>query len=64
MTESIGHHIGLINMIFYHAVIIFEQLNPSTLSKIQLLLSNEVLEALVINVDDTPFTVQIVPPDH
>ena len=50
-------------MIFNQTIIILKELDLATLPKIQLLLSKEVLETLVIGVEDAPLTIQIVPPN-
>ena len=46
-----------------HVDYIFNQLKPSSLPHVQFRLSEDILEALMIGVDITQITQQIVPPD-
>lgn len=61
-TKSIGHHVGLAGMIVNLQVIVFYQLLPSPLAHVEVGLSEDVLEALVVGVDVAVGAHQIVSP--
>jgi hypothetical protein len=62
-TESIGYHIGLSRMIIYSKIIILDQFQPSSMSKIQVRLSENILETLMVHVYFTALPNEIMPPD-
>src|SRR3954451_21293575 len=61
-AESVSDNIRLAGMVVDIDIIILDQLHPSNLSHIQLLLSKNVLEALMIRIQLTLVTYQIVAP--
>jgi hypothetical protein len=61
-TKSISNHIGLFRVILNCKVIILYQLKSSTLSHIQLLLCENIFETLMISIDITNLTIEVVPP--
>ena len=62
-TEGICHHIGLSRMVMDFTIIILYKLQPSSLPHIQLHLSEEVFEALVVSLYLTLLAIKIVPPN-
>src|SRR3954449_4246195 len=62
LAESVGDNIRLAGMVVDIDIIILDQLHPSTLPHIQLPLSENVLEALMICIQLTPVAYQIVVP--
>ena len=52
-TQGISYHISLTWMIQYGAVVVFEQLHASSMSKIKILMLKHILQDLIINVDFT-----------
>src|SRR4051794_35108396 len=61
-AESVSDNIRLARMVVDIHIIILDQLHPSTLPHIQLLLSKNVLEALMIGIQLTHVAYQIVVP--
>ena len=60
--KGIHHHICLPRVIMNGQIIIFNQFEPPTLPQIQLFLSENVLETLMIDVNVTRLTIKIMPP--
>ena len=63
-AKRIGYHISLSGVIMDSNIIILYQLNPSSLPHIQLLLRENVLQALVICEDLAAITHKIMTPRH
>jgi hypothetical protein len=61
-AEGVGNYIGFSRVIMDTKIIVLDELNPSPLSHVQLPLSEDILEALVIGVDITPVSNEIVTP--
>jgi hypothetical protein len=62
-TKSIGNHICLARMIVHLEIIIFNQLNPSSLTHIQLGLGEDIFEAFMVSIDIANIAQQIMSPD-
>jgi hypothetical protein len=62
-TQSICNQISLPRMIFYVQIIILDQLQPSTLSQVKILLSEDVHQSLVISVNLALGSHDVMPPD-
>src|SRR6185369_12848570 len=62
-AQSICYNIGLTRMIVNLQVIVLDQLQPSSLSHVQLTLREYILEALVISIDITLLPIQVMPPN-
>ena len=60
-TQGIRNDVCLARMIVHLEVIILDQLKPSSLTHIQLRLSEEVLKTFMINVDVAHIAKQIMP---
>jgi hypothetical protein len=61
-TKGISHHICLAQVIMNGYIIILYQFEPPTLPQIQLLLSENILETLMIGVDVARLAIKIMPP--
>jgi hypothetical protein len=61
LTKSIRNHIGLRRVILNCKVIVLYQLKPSTLPHIQLLLHEHIYETLMISIDITSLSIDIMP---
>jgi hypothetical protein len=61
-AEGVCYHVGLPRVVVDLKVIIFDQLQPSSLTEIEVWLSENVLQALVICEDVTFVPNQVVPP--
>src|ERR1044072_8677013 len=62
-AKSISHHIRLPRMILQSKLVVFQELHPSTLSHVQILLIEQVLQTFVISEDCERTPIQIVPPN-
>jgi hypothetical protein len=62
-AQGIGNYVGFPRMIVNFQVVVLDQLQPSTLSHIQILLGEEVLEALMIGIDVAFVPNQVVSPN-
>jgi hypothetical protein len=63
MAQGISNYVGFPQMVVNFQVVVLNQLQPSTLSHIQILLGEEVLEALMISIDVALVPNQVVPPN-
>jgi hypothetical protein len=61
-TKSIGYYIGLSRVIVNFKIIILDQFNPSPLPHVQLLLRENILQALMVSVDLAAITHEVMPP--
>ena len=59
-AEGVGYHVSLARMVFDGTVIIVEELNPATLSHVQLLMIVVVLKTLMVGIDGSFGTLQIM----
>jgi hypothetical protein len=59
-TKSISNHIGLPRVILNCKVIVLYQLKSSTLPHIQLLLRQNIFETLMISIDITSLTIEVM----
>ena len=59
-TECVGNNICLTRMILETHVVIFEQLQPPPLPKVQIWLGEQILQALVVGVDFTAITDEVM----
>ena len=62
-TQSISHNICLAMVIVDTKIIVFDEFQPSALPHVQLGLSEDVLETLVVSIDLTVVANKIVHPD-
>jgi hypothetical protein len=62
MAQCIGYYISLPWVVVNPKIIILNQLKPSTLSQIQVVLREYVFETLVVTVYLTSMTDEVVPP--
>jgi hypothetical protein len=63
LAQCISRNVGLAKMIMYLQVVVFDQLEPSSLPHIQLRLSKDIFEAFVVGVDIVEISKQIMPPN-
>ncbi|KAM2100092.1 hypothetical protein ACFX1T_027281 [Malus domestica] len=63
LTKCIRHYIGMFGMIFDRAVIVSDKFHPSSLPQVQVSLSKDILEALMISKDAALLTVQVMSPN-
>ena len=63
LTKSISHYISLAWVIVNYTIIIFYQLQPSPLPQIQFFLVHQIFQTLMISVDGTFFSKQVMPPN-
>jgi hypothetical protein len=61
-AKSISNHICLSRVILNCKVVIFYQLKPSALPQIQLLLRENIFEALMISIDVISLKIEVMPP--
>jgi hypothetical protein len=61
-AKGIGYHISLTRMVMNTDVIILDKLHPSSLPHVQLLLREYILQALMVGVDFTMVSDEIVLP--
>src|SRR3954465_604503 len=62
MTECISHDIGFAWGVRNSYVIIFYQLNPASLPEIKIWLGENIFEALVVGIDLTTITKEVMTP--
>ena len=62
-AKSMRHYIGMTIMIFDRAVIVNDELHPSFLPQIQILLHEDMFQAFVVSVYVAFLAVQVMPPD-
>ena len=62
-TQSVGDYVSLAWMIVNLQVVVLDQFKPSTLPHVQIFLSKEVLQVLVVGVDITLVPDQVVSPN-
>ena len=62
-TQSVGDYVSLAWMIVNLQVVVLDQFKPSTLPHVQIFLSEEVLQVLVVGVDITLVPNQVVSPN-
>jgi hypothetical protein len=63
LTQGIRNEIRLVRIIVNFQIIVLDELQPSALPKVKILLSENVLQALVISVDSTLGSHNIVSPN-
>jgi hypothetical protein len=61
-AQSIGNYVFFAQVIVDYKIIIFDKLQPSLLSKVDIWLSENALQTFVVRVDFTSLSYQIVPP--
>jgi hypothetical protein len=62
-AKCIRNHIGFARMVVYLKVVVFDQFLPTSLPHIQVSLSKDIFEALMVSVDVTPSTHKMMSPD-
>ena len=62
-TQSIRYHIGLAGVVVNLHVVILDQFDPSALPHVQLLLGEDIFQALVVGVDLASITHEVMTPN-
>jgi hypothetical protein len=62
-TQCVGYDICLAGVVVNAQVVVLDQLEPSPLPQVQFRLGEDILQALVININVALVTHQIVPPN-
>jgi hypothetical protein len=62
VTQSVGYDVCLAGVVVNVQVVVLDQLQPPSLSQVQLRLGEDILQALVIGINVALVSHQIVPP--